>query len=55
MAKQDKKTNPEKAKNNQRVIVENRKARHKYEIIETLECGIVLRGSEVKSMRDGRV
>jgi SsrA-binding protein len=37
------------------MIAENRKARHKYEILETLECGIVLRGSEVKSMRDGRV
>lgn len=35
--------------------IENRKARHDYEISDTLECGIVLFGSEVKSIRDGRV
>lgn len=33
----------------------NRKARHNYEITETLECGIVLVGTEVKSVRSGRV
>ncbi|MFM7076711.1 MAG: SsrA-binding protein, partial [Planctomycetaceae bacterium] len=33
----------------ERVIAENRKARHEYEILDTLECGIVLVGSEVKS------
>lgn len=36
-------------------IAENRKAKHKYEILETLECGMVLLGSEVKSMRDGKL
>ncbi len=35
--------------------IENRKARHKFSIVETLECGIVLVGTEVKSIRDGRV
>lgn len=40
---------------NQRMIAENRKARHKFAILETLECGIVLRGSEVKSLRDGKL
>ncbi|MBY0307916.1 MAG: SsrA-binding protein SmpB [Phycisphaerales bacterium] len=35
--------------------VENRKARFDYEISETLECGIVLAGSEVKSVREGKV
>lgn len=35
--------------------IENRKARHDYEILDTIETGIVLRGSEVKSVRDGRV
>ena len=35
-------------------IAENRKARHDYEIIETLEAGLVLLGSEVKSLRRGR-
>ena len=38
-----------------RVIVENRRAYHDYEIIETYEAGIVLVGSEVKSIREGRV
>lgn len=40
---------------NERVITENRKARHKYQVLETLECGIVLVGSEVKSLREGRI
>ena len=31
----------------------NRRARHDFEILETLECGIVLVGSEVKSLREG--
>ena len=35
------------------VKIENRKARHDYEILETLECGLVLRGNEVKSIRGG--
>lgn len=37
------------------LIAENRKARHDYEIIDTIECGIVLCGSEVKSLREHRV
>jgi SsrA-binding protein len=40
---------------NERVVSQNRKARHDFEIIDTLECGIVLVGSEVKSLRAGRV
>ena len=40
---------------NERTISENRKARHEYSILETLECGIVLVGSEVKSLRNGTV
>ena len=40
---------------NERVVSENRKARHDYTILDTLECGIVLVGSEVKSLRDGTV
>lgn len=40
---------------NERLIAQNRKARHEYEVIETLECGIVLVGSEVKSLRSGRL
>ena len=36
------------------VVVRNRKARHEYEVLETLEAGLVLQGTEVKSLRDGR-
>jgi SsrA-binding protein len=35
--------------------MENRRARHDYEILETLEAGIVLRGTEVKSLRAAQV
>jgi SsrA-binding protein len=35
-------------------VATNRKARHDYQILESLECGIVLTGDEVKSMRGGR-
>jgi SsrA-binding protein len=40
---------------NEKVITQNRKAKHKYTVLETLECGIVLVGSEVKSLRNGGV
>lgn len=36
-------------------VAENRKARHRYEIIDTIECGMMLMGSEVKSMREGKL
>ena len=36
-------------------IAENRKARHDYHFLERFEAGIVLTGSEVKSLREGRV
>ena len=38
----------------QHTVASNRKARHDYQIIETIECGIVLTGDEVKSLRGGR-
>lgn len=37
-----------------KVIVSNRKARHDYAILDTFEAGIVLAGTEVKSLREGR-
>ncbi|HEV2426789.1 MAG TPA: SsrA-binding protein SmpB, partial [Acidimicrobiales bacterium] len=42
-----------KEKGGDRVIATNRRARHDYEILETIECGVVLTGSEVKSLRNG--
>ena len=37
-----------------KIICQNKKARHNYFIEDTMEAGIVLRGTEVKSLRDGR-
>ena len=37
------------------VFAENRKARHDYTVLETIECGIVLTGTEVKSVRHSEV
>lgn len=42
------------SENHERVI-ENRKARFNYHILETLECGVALHGSEVKSVREGKI
>jgi SsrA-binding protein len=44
-----------KKKPNQDPTIENRRARHDYTISETLEVGVMLHGTEVKSVRDGRV
>ena len=44
-----------KPKQEVRVVAENRKARHRFEILDELECGIALVGSEVKSLRDGKL
>jgi SsrA-binding protein len=37
-----------------KMIAQNRKARHDYSVVDILECGVVLRGTEVKSLRLGR-
>ena len=38
-----------------KTIATNRKAYHDYEVVDTLEAGIVLTGTEIKSIREGRV
>lgn len=48
MAQKKKKSDP-----NNRVVAENRKARHNYEIGEVIEAGLQLKGTEVKSLRIG--
>ena len=40
---------------NFKVVAKNRRAKFDYEILETTEAGIILTGSEVKSIRDGKV
>ena len=37
-----------------KIIVQNRKARHVYETFDVYEAGIVLKGTEVKSLREGK-
>ena len=49
-----KKNNKNNDPNNQTVAV-NRRARHDYEILDEIECGIVLHGSEVKSIRNSQI
>jgi SsrA-binding protein len=55
-SKQDKKAKPSQpAGPEPKLISENRKARHQYEILDSLECGIMLTGSEVKTLRSGKL
>jgi SsrA-binding protein len=54
-AKKGNKEKPDREHDNERLISQNRRARHEYEVLDTLECGIVLVGSEVKSLRTGRM
>ena len=47
-----KKDSPEKVRF--KTVADNRRARHEYEVLDVFEAGIVLAGTEVKSMRQGR-
>jgi len=42
------------ARTAERLIVDNRRARHDYHLLDRVEAGLVLTGTEVKSLRDGR-
>lgn len=44
-----------KTKHQNPTIAQNRKARHDYDILETVEAGIVLKGTEIKSIRNGQI
>ena len=54
MAKSDKKTEKKKELP-VKLVSDNRKAKFNYEIMDSLECGIALVGSEVKSLRNGKL
>jgi SsrA-binding protein len=41
-------------KTGEKIIADNRRARHEYHLLERIEAGLVLTGTEVKSLRDGR-
>ena len=45
---------PSKSGPARQIVASNRKARHNYSILETFEAGVVLLGTEVKSLRDGK-
>ena len=47
--------NPSMASDDARVVAVNRRARHDFDIEETFEAGLVLTGTEIKSVRAGRV
>src|SRR5262249_38849325 len=55
MPKGEKKKSAKNKEPEVRLVAENRKARFRFEILDTLECGIQLTGSEVKSLRDGKL
>jgi SsrA-binding protein len=55
MANKRRKPPADKEHDNERLVTQNRKAWHKFHVLETLECGIALVGSEVKSLRQGKV
>jgi SsrA-binding protein len=42
------------AESGRKLVAQNRRARHEYEILDTIEVGIVLLGPEVKSLRQGK-
>lgn len=43
------------ARDGEKLIADNRRARHDYHLLDRFEAGVVLTGTEVKSLRDGRV
>jgi SsrA-binding protein len=55
MAKGDKKGAGKPKEPESKLVSENRKARFRFEVLDTLECGVQLTGSEVKSLRDGKL
>lgn len=48
------KANGKTVDDSQKIVARNRRARHEYDLIESVEAGIVLTGTEVKSLRNGK-
>ena len=55
MAKKGKKKKQAVSADGTITLATNRRARHDYKILDTVECGIVLVGTEIKSLRDGKI
>jgi SsrA-binding protein len=51
----DKKQKKPREDPNSRIVCRNRKARHDYDLLDEVECGVVLKGSEVKSARNNKI
>lgn len=54
MAKSGGKAKGKTEDDGQKIVARNRRARHEFELLETVEAGIVLTGTEVKSLRNGK-
>lgn len=54
-SKKSKKKTKAKSEGQFHVIADNRRAGHRFEILEQIECGVMLVGSEVKSIREGNI
>lgn len=55
MAKKGKKNKNAVGADGTQTLATNRRARHDYKILEEFECGIVLLGTEIKSLREGKI
>lgn len=55
MAKSSRNASPSRDAAQTATVCRNRRARHDYDILDSLDCGIVLTGSEVKSIRNHRI
>ncbi len=55
MAKSPRSKADQKLNKKEILVGENRKARHEYEILDSMEAGMVLRGTEVKVLRQGHI
>lgn len=55
MAPSQKKTAPKGALPERQIVCTNRRARHEYDVLDEVDCGVVLTGSEVKSIRNNKI
>ncbi len=55
MASKKSKKRPANEDPNSRTVCQNRKARHEYDILDEIDCGVQLYGSEVKSIRNNKI
>ncbi len=54
-AANNKKNSPKDSGEGRQIVCNNRRARHEYDVLDEIDCGIVLTGSEVKSIRNNKI